>query len=129
MVGKASERDTGFAVRNGLPVEQGAGVIVETTRWKGIRGWHVQKDLMTITREIIPRIEYNRKVADKWCADHKIADTVPRVTRQIETAPLNLQSLHPFAYNPSLIRVGEQVWMSYRYHPERVHIQDRAGTA
>lgn len=61
-----------------------------------------------------PRVEHNAALAKKF----GLGPVYPPVTKQLEVLPFNRLSIKPFAYNPSIMRWGNRILMTYRWHPE-----------
>lgn len=59
---------------------------------------------------------YNRELSQKFLVDNKVFSRYPKVSEQVETIAIDTSKIPKFAYNPSLIRVGDKLWMTYRYH-------------
>lgn len=63
-------------------------------------------------------IAHNDVLAKAWLDKNSIVSAVPPVQEQLPCAPLNRLALHPFGYNPSLIRFNGKLLMAYRWHDE-----------
>ncbi len=61
---------------------------------------------------VIPRIAHNQKIWEFL----GLRDTVPAVVKQAQSLPLNPLSLQPYAYNPSICRVKNNLWITFRFH-------------
>lgn len=68
-----------------------------------------------------PRIAYNANLYEKWMKAENIGGMVPPVDRQVELLPIARRSLHPFGYNPSLIKWKDRLLMAYRWHQDGRH--------
>jgi hypothetical protein len=60
-----------------------------------------------------PRLAHNADLAKKF----GLGAEYPAVAQQLEAVPLNRRDLHPYAYNPSIVRWNDRILMAYRYHP------------
>lgn len=61
-------------------------------------------------------IQHNETLARAWLDKNSTAYLVKPVHKQLPTVPLNRRALHPFGYNPSIIRFGDRLLMAYRWH-------------
>lgn len=68
--------------------------------------------------ELPKYITHNDGLTAEWLRKHSITAACPPVHQQLPCAPLNRRALHPFGYNPSLIRFGDRLLMAYRWHDE-----------
>lgn len=68
-----------------------------------------------------PRIQYNQKLTDKWFAEQGIPSDFPKVSSQVAVADLNRSKLHKGAYNCSICKAGEKIYLAYRYHQDNSH--------
>ena len=68
-----------------------------------------------------PRIQYNQKLADKWFAEQGLLADFPKVSSQVAVADLNRSKLHKGAYNCSICKAGEKIYLAYRYHQDNSH--------
>lgn len=60
--------------------------------------------------------EHNSRLCAEAVAKSGVHSRFPKVSEQAECLPLRLESLPPFAYNPSILRNDGKLWMTYRYH-------------
>lgn len=61
--------------------------------------------------------EHNSATTSGWMAHRGIRSLFPAIHNLFQSAVLNPKALHPGAYNPSILRVGDKTLISYRYHP------------
>lgn len=60
--------------------------------------------------------EHNSRLCAEAVAKSGVHSRFPRVSEQVECLTLGLESLPKHAYNPSILRNGGKLWMTYRYH-------------
>ena len=74
-----------------------------------------------------PSILYNQALAVEFAAKSPFQFRYPPLSVQTEILPLETAKLPRFAYNPSIYRMGDKFWMTYRYH--RDNLSTRLGIA
>ncbi len=60
---------------------------------------------------------HNEGKGREWLKENGGEALFPSVSRQIKAMRVNPVALHPFGYNPSIIRHNGRLLMAYRYHP------------
>ncbi len=60
---------------------------------------------------------HNEGKAREWLKDNGGEALFPAVSKQIKAMRVNPVALHPYGYNPSIIRHNGRLLMAYRYHP------------
>ncbi len=60
---------------------------------------------------------HNEGKGREWLQSNGGEALFPAVSRQIKAMRVNPMALHPFGYNPSIIRHNGRLLMAYRYHP------------
>ena len=63
-----------------------------------------------------PSLKYNAALLRSFLAKCKVYSRYPRVSEQAQCLPLDIAKLPAHAYNPSIIRHHDKLWMTYRYH-------------
>jgi predicted GH43/DUF377 family glycosyl hydrolase len=63
-----------------------------------------------------PARDHNYRLSSKFISESGIHSRYPKVTDQIDCVALDTSKLNPFAYNPSIIRHGGELMMSFRWH-------------
>ena len=66
--------------------------------------------------ELPPRVTHNIALWEKYRDDNAVVARYPAVSEQVELLPLDTTKLPPFAYNPSICKIGGKLSMTYRYH-------------
>lgn len=68
-----------------------------------------------------PRIQVNRTFAQEAMQTLKIYSRFPPVHEQVKLEPLDLASLKPYGYNPTIIESEGWTLLAYRFHPDKDH--------
>jgi hypothetical protein len=74
-----------------------------------------QQQTKIIHHPITPSMAHNQTLCEKYISENRVFSRYPRATEQAECLPVEIEKLHKFAYNPSIIQFGGRTIMAYRW--------------